>query len=167
MFTGHFQVSKCVCIYLSVPPKIHFLKLNVNTSEETFRTPSLSFFVFSSCHTWCNWSIMIFNSEFYDITVLFKCHISVVLQFEHQTHSEAFFKPRAELCPRDADSAGLGWGPKTCTSSKFSGDADVAGPGSALRIKATPWRLKKNLHGCSPICLQNHLCLIVLNFQWL
>lgn len=71
-------------------------------------------------------------------TVLFKCHISVVLQFEHQNHSEDLFKPRAGLCPRDSASAGLGWGLIIClSSSKFSGDADAAGPGTALRINAT------------------------------
>lgn len=75
----------------------------------------------------------------------------MVLQFEHQNHSEGLFKPRAELCPKDSGSAGLGWGLITCISNKFSGDADVAGPGTALRIKAMPRRLKKSLHGCSPI----------------
>lgn len=71
-------------------------------------------------------------------TALFKCHISVVLQFEHQNHSKDLFKPRAGLCPRDSASAGLGWGLIIGLSSrKVSGDADAAGPGTALRIKAT------------------------------
>lgn len=52
----------------------------------------------------------------------------------HQNPSEGLLKHRLlDATPRDSNSVGLGWGPKTCCLfNKLLGDADTSGPGTVF-----------------------------------
>lgn len=157
VFTVHFQIGRCMCVYASLPSKMHFLKLNVNTSQASLQNTFLPW------HAQCKWSIINDSNSIQNLTIKHGAvqkgwnqfympqfsgsQISISELLGDLPHTED-----AECHPRDSDSAGLGRGLIICISSKFWWHWCLSN-NHTLRI--TSMRLRKILHVSFPICLQN------------